>query len=184
MTEAFLTSDSQTWATPWSFMDFMKEIHGWQFTLDVCAMPTSRKAPLFYTEEKDSFKQNWGLDAAGGDAWCNPPYAEYMGKSVGDWAQKAWSYRGTLNSALLLPCNKTDQDWYHDLVVPDGQYQPVRGRIQFVDPVTGLRPPGSGSNSQGSMVCAFGPRFQGPMAPKPLNYREWKKRYKEGNVIC
>lgn len=170
MTQAFLTSDSQTWATPWPFIESLKP--EWDFGLDVCAMETSRKALLYYDEAADAFKQDWAKDAAGYDAWCNPPYGEYLGKTVGDWAELCWKWRKSVNSCMLLPINKQDQDWFHDLVIPDGEEIPVRGRIAFVDPVTGLPPrvwkvnekTGKGTwvtsgNSQGSMLIAFGPRY-------------------------
>lgn len=189
MSEAFLTSDSQLWATPWLFMASMAD--EWTFTLDVCAMDTSRKAPRFYTEAQDAFKQDWARDAAGGDAFCNPPYSEYLGKNVGDWAQECWRWRGALNSCMLLPINKMDQDWFHDLVVPAGVMSPVRGRIAFVDPVTGLIPRKwaqdkktkkwgwvSAGNSQGSMLIKFGPRYApGPMVTHP--WRTFREAHRE-----
>lgn len=193
MTQAFLTSNDQTWATPWPVIRAL-EAEGFNFTLDVAAGPKSTKAHTFYTEEEDAFKQNWPRDAGRGDAWCNPPYGEHLGKTVGDWAQEAWKYRITLRTVLLLPCNKQDQDWYHDLVVPDGQYRPVRGRIPFVDPETGLPPkkwkvdPKTGigrwvtnGNSQGSMLIIFGPDIR-PCAPITFDYRVARRLYKEAKA--
>lgn len=185
MTKAFLTSESQAWATPKSVIWGLKP--EFNFTLDVCASATSTKAPKYYDEAEDAFKQNWARDAAGGDAWCNPHYAEYLGHSVGDWAQEAWRFRKELNSVLLLPINKQDQDWYHDLVLPYGEYRPVRGRIPFVDPITG-KPPvvldevtgkkKSSGNSQGSMLIIFGPNYA-PRAPKTFDFKEIRRRYNE-----
>lgn len=164
MTEAFLTSNDQTWATPWPVIHAL-EAEGFRFTLDVASGLSTAKASKFYTVEDDAFRQDWARDAAGGDAWCNPPYGD-ENCPVRDWAKEAWKYRAVLSTVMLLPANKTDQDWFHDLVIPDGEYRPVRGRIGFLDaagyPVTG--------NSQGSMLIVFGPKaVQGQ--PRSFNYR-------------
>jgi phage N-6-adenine-methyltransferase len=164
MTKAFLTSESQTWATPWILIWALK--HEFNFSLDVCAGRTTFKASKYYEEETDAFTQNWAVDAEGGDAWCNPPYGDKR-FPVKEWVKRAHSYRDRLNTVLLLPANKTDQDWFHDLVLKDGEYRPVRGRIGFVDG-TGKAVTG---NSQGSMLIIFGPNYR-PKAPMTF---DWKK---------
>lgn len=165
MTKAFLTSESQTWATPWPVIHAL-EAEGFRFTLDVAAGPMTAKAPKFYTEEDNAFLQDWAADAGDGDAWCNPPYGDKR-FPVRDWVARAHLFRDRLNTVLLLPANKTDQDWFHDLVLVDGEYRPVRGRIGFIDG-TGESVTG---NSQGSMLIIFGPLY-GPKAPESFN---WKK---------
>jgi len=164
--EAFLTSKNQLWTTPWPVINQLKP--EFDFTLDVAACKLSAKAPEFYTESDDAFAQDWLKDARGGDAWCNPPYALYNGKRVGDWVQKGWEFgKLGLTTVFLLPLNKNDQDWYHDLVIPFAEKRTYRGRIQFVDPTTG-KPPivwskklkkwVKNGNSQGSNLFIFGPK--------------------------
>lgn len=169
MTKAFLTSEDQTWATPWPVIHAL-EAEGFRFTLDVASGLTTAKAPKFYTEQDNAFLQDWAADAAGGDAWCNPPYGDKR-FPVRDWVARAWHFRERLTTALLLPANKTDQDWFHDLVLRDGEYRPVRGRIGFLD---GKGNPVSG-NSQGSMLCIFGP-YRGPCAPKTFDWKAIRKK--------
>lgn len=160
------------------------------FVLDVCASPQSARAPLWYDEEKDAFKQNWAEDTLFAEslfeephwegpgtpaAWCNPPYGKYRGKRVEDWVRKGLeeSLLG-LTIVYLLPCNKQDQDWWHDLVEPYAEVMPVRGRIHFLDPVTGKRAITwskkrqkfvQDGNSQGSVFVIFGPAYK-PRAPR------------------
>lgn len=171
MTKAFLTSESQTWATPWAVLCALQD-EGFNFTLDVAAGIGTAKAPKFYTEEDNAFTQDWAKDAGDGDAWCNPPYGDKR-FPVKDWVQRAWLFRKSLTTVLLLPANKTDQDWFHDLVLKDGEYRPVRGRIGFID--------GEGcavsGNSQGSMLIIFGPIY-GPCAPKSFDWKSIRKAYK------
>lgn len=188
MTKAFLTSNNQNWATPWPVIRALSP--EFCFTLDVAAGIKTAKAPKFYTEDDDAFSRDWGRDADGGDAWCNPPYGPCNGKTIGDWVQKTWSFRKSLTSVLLLPINKQDQDWFHDLVLKDGEYRPVRGRIAFLDPETGKPPvkidPETGKkvsagNSQGSMLIVFGPGYS-PRAPKTFDYRSIHKASRKNNA--
>lgn len=164
--KAFLTSKNQLWTTPWPVIEALKP--EFNFTLDVAASALSAKAKRFYTEEDDAFKQNWLKDARGGDAWCNPPYGPHMGHTVGDWVHEGWKFgqRG-LTTVFLLPLNKNDQDWYHDLVLPFAEKRTYRGRIHFIDAVTGKRPITWSEtrqkwvvdgNSQGSNLFIFGPK--------------------------
>lgn len=163
---AFLTSKNQLWTTPWPVIRQLEP--EFNFTLDVCASKLSAKAPKFFTEKDDAFKQNWLAAADGGDAWCNPPYGPYNNHTVGDWVNEAWGYgKLGLNTVLLLPLNKNDQDWYHDLVLPYAERRTYRGRIHFVDAATGERPwkwsetrnkMVRDGNSQGSNLFIFGPK--------------------------
>jgi phage N-6-adenine-methyltransferase len=170
MTQAFLTSESQTWATPWCVIEALKP--EFNFTLDVAAGPRSAKAPTFYTREDNAFTRDWALDAGDGDAWCNPPYGDKE-FPVKDWVMRAYLFRARLNTVILLPANKTDQDWFHDLVLPYGEYRPVRGRIGFIDPET---QESHGGNSQGSMLILFGPGFR-PVPPKTFDYKRIRTMY-------
>jgi phage N-6-adenine-methyltransferase len=172
ISKAFLTSRSQTWATPWTVIRALGS-EGFKFTLDVSASPETAKAAKFYTEEKNNaWSSDWVEDSIGGDIWCNPPYGDPR-YPVKHWVLAAWSIRNLVRTVLLLPANKTDQDWFHDLVIPHGQYRPVRGRIGFLD---GQGKPVSG-NSQGSMLIIFGPGIK-PCPPVTFDYRTIRKMEK------
>jgi hypothetical protein len=66
---------------------------------------------------------------------------------------------------MLVPVNKQDQKWFHDLVIPFAEVRIVRGRVQF-DGTTS-------SNTQGSMLVIFGPMAK-PGTIKSFTYGESK----------
>lgn len=169
MTQAFLTSESQHWGTPWAVVRALEAQEGLQFTLDVAATETTAKAPKFYTEVDNAFRHNWYSDADTGAVWCNPPYGDKR-FPVRMWVERACLFRKQMTTVLLLPANKTDQDWFHDFVLPFGEYRPVRGRIGFLGP-DGTPMKG---NSQGSMLIFFGPNY-GPTAPKSFDWKAIRK---------
>lgn len=173
---AFLTSKDQLWTTPWPVVRGLEGLLGVRFTLDVCASRLSAKAPYYYDEKADAFKQDWTKDMGKrGAAWCNPPYGPYAGHVCADWVRKGFEEMlkgGT--TAFLLPTNKQDQDWWHVLVEKESESIPVLGRIHFIDAKTGKRPITwsekrgkmvKDGNSQGSVIAVFGPDFR-PRAPR------------------
>lgn len=136
---AFGTSKAQDYSTPWRLVDAIEEAIGKRFTLDVCASAKSAKAPKFYTEEMDAFRQDWAADAGNGAAWCNPPYADgWPAAFLTSAGNRSW--REGLTTVFLLPANKTDQAWWHDMVIPFHAVWDVRGRVDFLDPETGEVP--------------------------------------------
>lgn len=111
-------------------------VDGWD--LDVAADEESHWAPRWFGVEVDGLRQPWA-----GRVWCNPPYSE-----VGHWVVKACEeferVRGPQVIAMLLPCNRTEQAWWQELVEPyrDGRDLPVfgltthflPGRVKFGHP--------------------------------------------------
>jgi len=158
--EAFTTSDSQLWMTPPELLESLKP--EFNFTLDVCASAKSAQCEKYYTKEEDAFKQDWGKDAKGGDIFCNPPYGD-KAAPVRDWIL----HGNAFSSVFLIPLNKSDQTWFHDLVLPFAEIRIIKGRVQFLDPETGLRPwvwskklnkMVQNGNSQGSQLIIYGPK--------------------------
>jgi len=144
MPAAFLSSNKQDYATPWGLVEALEKELDRRFTLDVCASEKSAKAPKYYTEEMDAFKQDWSADAAGGLAWCNPPYIDgWPGRFLQEASRFANPYAvraPRLTTVFLLPANKTDQPWWHNLVIPFHAVWDVKGRVDFLDPETGEVP--------------------------------------------
>lgn len=143
MPAAFLSSNKQDYATPWGLVEALEKELCRRFALDVCASVKSAKAPKFYTEEMDAFKQDWSADAYVAyektAAWCNPPYIDgWPGKFL-SYARVAAEGYG-LTTVFLLPANKTDQPWWHNLVIPFHAVWDVKGRVDFLDPETGEVP--------------------------------------------
>ena len=113
------SSETDLWYTPQGFFDKYNSIYN--FTLDVCALPSNSKCQNFYCPEQDGLKQEWK-----GNCWMNPPY----GRVIKDWMKKA--YESSLNGATvvcLVPA-RTDTHWWHDYAIK-GEVEFIKGRLKF-----------------------------------------------------
>lgn len=116
---------------PLYFAEF-DERHG-PFTLDVAAAAHNTKCSRYYTREDDGTVQDW----SGERVWCNPPYSE-----IAPWIRKAWdSWSTTTGIVMLLPANRTEQQWWQLMVEPfrDRAGSPLSteflaGRMRFLRP--------------------------------------------------
>lgn len=106
-----------------------------RFTVDVAASAANAKCPRFYTVADDGLSRSW----AGERVWCNPPYSD-----IRPWVAKAWASPGAELVVMLLPANRTEQQWWQRLVEPyrDRPGSPLRseflpGRPRFVAPGRG-----------------------------------------------
>ncbi len=82
-----------------------------RYTLDVAACLEAHCADRFYTRAADGLQQPWF-----GDVWCNPPWDE-----PGPWVDRAWhvtTARACSSVSMLLPGNRTEQPWWHEMVEP------------------------------------------------------------------
>ncbi len=101
------------------------------FTVDVAAAPHNTKLPRYFTRDQDGLSQSW----AGETVWCNPPYSD-----IQPWVAKAWTEAPLAGDiVMLVPANRTEQRWWHDLVEPyrDRAGSPLTveflpGRIRFL----------------------------------------------------
>ena len=123
------SSVTDEWATPPEFVDRLAvEVGG--FDLDPCCLPSSAKAPTFYTPETDGL-----ASPLFGRVWLNPPY----GRTIGAWTSRA---REAVESGAadlvvgLLPA-RTDTEWWHRDVLPAAEVRLVRGRIRLGTATTG-----------------------------------------------
>lgn len=72
---------------------------------------------------------------SGQRVWSNPPFS-----AIGPWVQKAWDeWKTTDGIAMLLPANRTEQNWWQHLIEPhrDRAGSPLRvlflpGRMRFL----------------------------------------------------
>ena len=114
------------------------------FDLDPAATQESSCAEKFYTREQDGLMLPWS-----GRVWVNPPYSD-----IRPWVVKARTELALGNAqtvVLLLPANRTEQNWWADLIEPDrlaGRLEVwfLRGRRRFErpgweKPAKGDRPP-------------------------------------------
>lgn len=106
------------------------------FTLDACATHDNALCDRYYTETDYCLRGNrvhpeerGGLsgDWSGG-TWCNPPFSELW-----QWTAKAWEEhkRDVSPIVMLVPANRTDQDWWQDHVAP--HYQKPCFEIVWLD---------------------------------------------------
>ena len=120
ITSGMMSSNKQDWETPPEFMQALKQ----SFDLDVCAYKDTAKAPIFFTEQDNAFKQQWV-----GKCWMNPPY----GKAIPKWLERAYkeSQQAYCTSVTCLIPARTDTAWFHDFAVK-GTIVLLRGRISFL----------------------------------------------------
>lgn len=100
-----------------------------RFTVDVAASEVNALLPRFFTKEQDGCEQTW----FGERVWCNPPYS-----GIGRWVQKAWyamTVEGAESVVMLLPANRTEQNWWQEQVEPWRDGKVVEGvtlRVRFL----------------------------------------------------
>lgn len=104
-----------------------------EFTVDAAALAYNAKLSRFWTPEDDGLAQDW----TGERVWCNPPFS-----ACEPWVRKA-SERVAELAVLLLPANRTEQVWWHDLVEPVRD----RGRGLAVEFLPGRMRFGLGGNA-------------------------------------
>jgi len=126
----FQKSGLYEWETPQDFFDKLNKEFG--FTLDVCANEENKKLDIYFTEEQDGLKQDWGKNVC----FMNPPY----GRMISKWVRKAFeeSQKGAL-VVCLIP-SRTETDWWWDYCMK-GEIRFIHGRIKF-----------KGRNTKGELV--------------------------------
>jgi phage N-6-adenine-methyltransferase len=89
--------------------DPLHAAHG--FTLDVAANEENAKTERYFTLQRSGLKQSW----AGEVVWCNPPYSD-----IRPWVEKALAETRARcpKVVMLLPANRCEQGWWHDLIEP------------------------------------------------------------------
>ena len=116
------SSTTDLWATPQAFFDELNaEFH---FDLDPCATVENAKCPIFFTEEEDGLKQDWG----GYKVFCNPPY----GKAIAAWVKKCYEESRKPNTlvVMLIPA-RTDTSYFHDYIYHKAELRFIRGRLHL-----------------------------------------------------
>lgn len=124
-----LTDDNDDRAVPENL--FAEWHRRFRFTVDVAANKHNAKLLNFYT------KKNSGLDATwdGERVYCNPPFS-----NIRPWVEKAWREEGAELVVMLLPANRTEQQFWQELVEPKRDRGGVLtveflpGRLKFLSP--------------------------------------------------
>jgi len=153
LSKSFTMSKSQHWETPTHIWKKIEQDYNIKFVTDLCASRSNHLFPKYYTEANDCRYHRWATKE--GEAnWINPPFG--MG-TIPDFARLAlkWSVEKGYNTVMLLPCNKTDQPWFHDFVIGKALVLFVEKRISFLENGKEIK-----GNPQGSVIICFGPAFE------------------------
>lgn len=132
MNKALFTSTRDDWETPLEFFASLNE--EFNFTLDVCATPTTAKCTSFFTPEDDGLSKPW-IAPGGGAVFCNPPYSRRTKESPGqeDWIRKA-AEEGSKPGAvvvMLIPA-RTDTLAFHQYIYHKAEIRFIKGRLRFL----------------------------------------------------
>jgi phage N-6-adenine-methyltransferase len=130
------SSATDQWATPQAFFNSLTG--EFTFTLDVCALASSAKAPTYYGPDHqdpaktDGLAQSWATDAGDGATWMNPPY----GRTIGEWMRKAMEESDNGATVVCLVPSRTDTAWFQDTALARqamgrAEIRFIRGRLKF-----------------------------------------------------
>lgn len=118
------SSNRQDWATPPTFLEFLKEKWGWVPSLDVAASAENTKALFYFNEEDDGLSRVWR-----GNVWMNPPF----GREIPKWIDKCISEnaKGNTDSIVALVPARTETQWAHRAFRSCSAVFFIKGRLDF-----------------------------------------------------
>ena len=149
------TQKRNQWQTPHPLFDYLNEIH--RFKADMTASSDDSLCSIYY---RDSLEIDWPF----GWLWCNPPFSrckEFVRKAIHENVRDK-----RIKTLLVLPGNRTDQDWWHDLVEYGARVHYLRGRVNYVPP-PGIK---ASSPSFASVLISVG-----EPALLPPTIRDWPR---------
>jgi hypothetical protein len=83
------------------------------------------QAGNYFTQEDNGLIQPWQ-----GRVWCNPPY----GRQVRKWLEKALaSYKAKEMKSAIMLLNRSEADWYKELLQKVDAICEVKKRIAFLN---------------------------------------------------
>ena len=112
-----------TFETPPAFVEYVEEMLGVKFTLDVAASEQNKKAPDFISKEMDALNTEWS-----GVVWCNPPY----GSMIKPFLKRAVEMMNRCELIAMLIPARMDTKYMHDIAIPNAsQIYFIKGRLNF-----------------------------------------------------
>lgn len=141
--------EAQDWQTPPEFLRLVRDVFGCQIGLDPCTVDSNpTRAGTFMTPKEDGLSAAW---AGACPVFMNPPY----GREIGLWTQHlaGHAYSSAFEAIALLPA-RTDTKWWHRDVTTAAAVCFLRGRVRFVDALTGKQ---QGAGKFPSAVPYWGP---------------------------
>ena len=120
-------------ATPPEVFGPLNERFG--FTVDAAASAANAKCPRFWTEADDGLAQSW----VGARIWLNPPYSFPNLPAFVAKAWQEWKDGGPGLIVMLVPANRTEQQWWQEYIEPyrdlpgsDLHVEFLPGRMRFL----------------------------------------------------
>jgi phage N-6-adenine-methyltransferase len=101
-----------------------------RFTVDAAASAENALLPRYWTRATNGLIQDWTTERV----WCNPPFSDLR-----PWVEKATVAHasGCPLVVMLLPANRTEQGFWHDLIEPKRdrgkglEVEFIRKRVRF-----------------------------------------------------
>ena len=124
--KAVMSSDKQDWETPQELFEKLNdEFH---FELDAFASDKNAKCKHYFTEEDDSFQQDWTKYKS---IFINPPYTSKVQdevlKKINDTISTDWD--GVI--VLLIPARTDTKRWHDYIFNKADDIRFLRGRLKF-----------------------------------------------------
>ncbi|BCZ39813.1 phage N-6-adenine-methyltransferase [Serratia ureilytica] len=134
------------WQTPLWLFDALDIEFG--FWLDVAASAENALCAHYLSEANDALTHNW---SSYGAIWCNPPYSKIL-----PWVEKASEQcRQQQQAVVMLVPEDMSVGWFSAALATVDEVRVITdGRVNFVNPATGLEQKG---NSKGSMLLIWRP---------------------------
>lgn len=139
-------SDKDAWQTPLWLFDALDTEFG--FWLDVAASSENALCAHYLSEANSALTHNWSSNGA---IWNNPPYS-----NIRPWVEKAAEQcvRQRQPVVMLVP-EDMSTGWFSKALETVDEVRVITdGRINFIEPSTGLEKKG---NSKGSMLLIWRP---------------------------
>lgn len=158
------TSNSEHWCTPPELIAILKGLS--DIGLDPCSNDSSIVgAKTEFSRKEDGLSRSW---VGHGLVYVNPPY----GRVISSWTKKMYEEAEKGAEIIALLPAKTDTRWFHDYVLKSDKLFFFKGRLKFLDYLTG-EPVNSATFP--SLLAYYGPRpmqFQQALST-PYSYPGW-----------
>lgn len=132
----YLDEPRDNWRTPTPLFNHLNAEFG--FSIDAAANQLNAKLPIWFGPDsrwcEDTLNMKGdiydGLLSTPQRFWLNPPFS--MLPDFTRWACVASDRGHTV--VMIIPANRTDQDWFHNWVWRIAEIRFIHGRTEFVPP--------------------------------------------------